>query len=144
MRCQVKGSDYVEFEMRDASVIAALRHYLEASGRMHVLKTKSPLWTRHDLGGKPGEQLTSHAFDRNLKMYAKEAGLPPVHIHQLRHTFARIVSEESGSIVETQDALGHKNASTSRVYGQRVNVKKDKSSGKVAGRLIAARERAKG
>jgi len=54
------------------------------------------------------------------------------------------VSDESGSIVETQDALGHKNASTARVYGQRVNVKKDKSSGKVAGGVIAARERAKG
>src|SRR6266478_3996016 len=136
VRCRVKGSDYVEFEMRDRSVIAALRDYLEASGRMFALKSKAPLWTRHDLGGKPGDQLTSHAFDRNLKMYAKEAGLPPVHIHQLRHTFARIVSEESGSIVETQDALGHKNASTTRVYVQRVSVKKDKSSGKVSSRLV--------
>jgi integrase len=131
VRCRVKGSDYIESELRDSAAIAALLDYLQSAGRMHALKTKSPLWTRHDLGGKPGEQLTSHAFDRNLKMYAREAGLPRVHIHQLRHMFARIVSEELSSITETQDALGHKHASTTRVYVPRITVKKDKVSGKL-------------
>ena len=36
--------------------------------------------------------------------------------------FARWVSESTGSIIETQDALGHKHASTTRVYVQRVAV----------------------
>ena len=51
-----------------------------------------------------------------------------MHIHQMRHTFARIVAEETGSIVETQDALGHKSLSTTRVYVQRITVRKDKHS----------------
>jgi integrase len=45
-------------------------------------------------------------FSKNLKAYARDAGIEKIHIHQTRHTFARIISEETGSIVETQDALG--------------------------------------
>jgi hypothetical protein len=41
---------------------------------------------------------------QNLKRYAAEAGITHINLHQTRHTFARIVSEETGSLVETQDA----------------------------------------
>jgi site-specific recombinase XerC len=54
---------------------------------------------------------------------------------QTRHTFARIVAESSGSIVETQDALGHRNPATTRVYVQRIAVKHDKLGKEVAKRL---------
>ena len=47
-------------------------------------------------------QLLSHAFAQNLKSYAREAGITEIHLHQLRHSFARMVAEESGSIAETQ------------------------------------------
>jgi integrase len=79
--------------------------------------------------------LTSHAFVKNLKRYAQEAGIVSIHLHQTRHTFARIVAEETGSINETQDALGHKNLATTRVYVQRIAVKRDRTSTKVAARL---------
>jgi len=52
---------------------------------------------------------------------------------QTRHTFARWVSESTGSIIETQDALGHKHAATTRVYVQRVAVKKDKHNDRELG-----------
>ena len=58
-----------------------------------------------------------------------------VHLHQTRHSFARIVAEETGSITDTQDALGHRNAATTRVYIQRIALKRDKVSEKVVGRL---------
>ena len=58
-----------------------------------------------------------------------------VHIHQTRHTYARIVAEETGSFLETQEALDHENAATTRVYVQRITVKADKHSSKVAQRL---------
>ena len=58
-----------------------------------------------------------------------------MHLHQLRHTFARIVAEESGSLVETQEALGHKHLQTTRVYVQRIAVRRDKHGAKVATRL---------
>jgi integrase len=72
---RAKGGDYRSREVREPQVREALMDYLTASGRLHALKTDAPLWTRHDRAGKPGEPLTSHCFVKNLKRYAKEAGV---------------------------------------------------------------------
>jgi integrase len=129
---RVKGGDYVGREVRDPVVRSALLDYLRASGRPDVLGSERPLWTRHDRAGKPGAPLTSHAFALNMKAYARDAGIKDFHLHQTRHTFARLVAEQTGSIVETQDALGHRNAATTRVYVRRVAVKRDKHSEQIA------------
>lgn len=135
VRYKVKGGDYVGRSVDDPLVREALLDYLGSCERLNVIGSGRPLWTRHDRGGRPGAPLTSHAFDKNLKRYAQEAGIGKVHIHQTRHTFARIVSEETGSITETQDALGHKNISTTRVYVGRIAVKRDKHSRQITARL---------
>jgi integrase len=132
---KVKGGDYVGREVSDPLLKEALLEYLNSSNRLDALKTDSPLWTRHDRAGRPGAALTSHAFVKNLKRYAREAGVGNVHLHQTRHSFARIVAEETGSLTDTQDALGHRNASTTRVYVQRIAVKRDKHSGRITSRL---------
>lgn len=132
---KVKGGDYVGREIRDPLLKEALLDYLSSSGRLNALKTDSPLWTRHDRAGTPGAARTSHAFVKNLKRYAREAGVGDVHLHQTRHSFARIVAEETGSLTDTQEALGHRNASTTRVYVQRIVVKRDKHSGRIINRL---------
>ena len=132
---KVKGGDYVGREVRDPLLKQALLDYLSSSGRLNALKTDSPLWTRHDRAGMSGAALTSHAFVKNLKRYAREAGVGDVHLHQTRHSFARIVAEETGSLIDTQDALGHRNASTTRVYVQRITVKRDKHSERITNRL---------
>lgn len=67
-----------------------------------------------------------------MKFYAREAGIKDFHLHQTRHTFARLVAEQTGSIVETQDALGHRDAATTRVYVRRIAVKRDKHSEQIA------------
>lgn len=136
VRSKVKGSDYVEREVRDSSVQAALVEYLTASGRAQALDTDAPVWTRHDRAGRPGAALTSHAFAHNLKRYAEEAGIKSIHVHQMRHTYARMVAEDTGSITETQDALGHRNVSTTRVYVQRIAVKRDKHSERISLRVL--------
>ncbi len=46
-----------------------------------------------------------------------------------------MVGELTGSVVETQDALGHRNAATTRVYLQRVAVKRDKYGVRIGERL---------
>lgn len=130
----VKGGRYRAREVRDPEVRAALLGYLTAAKRLHVLKTDAPLWTRHDNPRLAGEALTSHAFVRNLKLYARAAGLGHVHLHQTRHTYARIVSEETGSMTATQDALDHADLSTTAVYVQRIAVKRDLHSAAVARR----------
>ncbi len=68
-------------------------------------------------------------------MYAREAGLGHIHLHQTRHTYARIVAEETGSFLEAQEALDHENQATTRVYVQRITVKADRHGRKVAGRM---------
>jgi integrase len=138
IRSRVKGGDYIGREISDPRVSEALLDYLIRSGREGVLSSDGPLWTRHDRAGKSGAPLTSHAFALNLKRYAREAGIGEVHLHQTRHTFARMVAEDSGSIVETQDALGHKNVSTTRVYVQRIAVRKDRHSQNILERLRKA------
>jgi integrase len=122
---RAKGGDYRSREVREPQVREALLDYLTAAGRLHALKTDAPLWTRHDRAGKPGETLSSHCFVKNLKTYAKEAGVEGFHLHRTRHTYARIVSEFTGDITATQNALDHQSRSTTRVYVQRIAVKRD-------------------
>jgi integrase/recombinase XerD len=131
---RAKGGDYRSREVREPQVREALLDYLTNSERLHALKTDAPLWTRHDRAGKPGEALTSHCFVKNLKKYAKEAGVEGFHLHRTRHTFARIVSEVTGDITATQNALDHQNRSTTRVYVQRIAVKRDLYSEEVSKR----------
>src|ERR1700749_5254485 len=121
---KVKGGDYVGREVRDPLLREALLDYLRSAERLAALKTDSPLWTRHDRAGRPGATLSSHAFVKNLKPYARAAGVGGAPLPRTRHSFARIVAEETGSLTETQDALGHRTASTPRVYVQRIAVKR--------------------
>jgi integrase/recombinase XerD len=135
VRCRVKGGDYIGREVNDPLVRTAVLDYLSSCDRLNALGSERPLWTRHDKAGRPGAMLTSHAFSKNLKRYAREAGIDTIHIHQTRHTFARIVAEESGSIIETQEALGHKNIAATRLYIGRIAVKRDKFGSRITARL---------
>ncbi len=131
---RAKGGGYRSREDREPQVKEALLDYLTASERGHALKTEAPLWTRHDRAGKPGEALTSHCFVKNLKKYAREAGVEGFHLHRTRHTFSRIVNEVTGEITATQNALDHQNRSTTCVYVQRIAVKRDHYSSEVSKR----------
>ena len=135
LRSRVKGGDYIGRELRDPRVREALLDYLNSCNRTFALSVDAPLWTRHDYAGRPNAPLSSHAFALNLKRYAKQAGISKIHLHQMRHTFARMVAEDSGSIAETQDALGHKNIATTRVYVQRIAVRRDRHSEQILKRF---------
>jgi site-specific recombinase XerD len=139
IRCRVKGGDYVARSVEEPLVREALLDYLRACDRLNALASERPLWTRHDRAGRSGALLTSHAFAKNLKRYARDAGIGKIHIHQTRHTFARVVSEETGSLTETQEALGHRNLATTRAYVQRIAVRRDKYSRKIVERFGQSR-----
>jgi integrase len=135
VRYRIKGGRYLVCELRDPLVLEALLDYLRASGRLEVLNSERPLWTRHDRAGKPGAPLTSHAFVKNLKRYAKDAGLEHIHNHMTRHTFARIVAEETGSMLLTQEALDHEDQATTRIYVESIAIKRDKYSESISRRI---------
>jgi integrase len=130
-----KGGRYTGREVADPDVIEAVEDYLICSGRTNVFASQRPLWTRHDRAGRAGAPLTSHAFVKNLKHYAQRAKLKDFHLHQTRHTFARIFAEDSGSIIETQEALDHANVATTRAYVQRIAIKRDKFSASIKRRI---------
>jgi site-specific recombinase XerD len=81
--------------------------------------------------GKPTDRVTSldietsYAFAKNLKNCATEAGISDFHLHQLRHTFAWQVCDKTGSISDVQEALGHQDQATTRIYLERVDLKRD-------------------
>jgi integrase/recombinase XerC len=131
---RIKGGDYVRYEIADPAVKDALLDYLTEARRLNVFRNDAPLWTRHDYAGRPGAALSSHCFAKNMKRYARLAGVEGFHLHRTRHTFARIVSEETGSITATQEALDHRNPSTTRVYVQRIGIKRDRHSERISRR----------
>ena len=130
IKAKVKGGFYLNFELDDETTKTALFDYLETTNRADIFGQDEPLWLRHDKGAKSSKNkgLTSHGFVRRMEIYALEAGIKHFHIHRLRHTFAKIVSEYSESMAETQEALGHSNIKTTQIYVQRLAVKKDKHS----------------
>lgn len=130
-----KGGRYGGRELADSDVNTAIEDYLDCAGRVNVRDSERPLWTRHDRAGRAGAPLTSHAFVKNIKQHAAEVGLKEFHLHQTRHTFARIFSEDSGSMAETQEALDHANVATTRAYVQRIAIKRDKSSSSIKRRI---------
>lgn len=130
-----KGGRYTGREVADPDAIEAIEDYLMHSGRTNVIGSERPLWTRHDRAGRAGAPLTSHAFVKNLKYYAQLAKLKGFHLHQTRHTFARIFAEDSGSMMETQEALDHANVATTRAYVQRIAIKRDKFSASIKRRM---------
>jgi site-specific recombinase XerD len=113
----------------------ALLAYLKKSKRLSVLHTNDPIWTRHERAGGPGQPLTSRSYANNLKKYGAKAGMRQVNTHQTRHTYARIIFEDSGDLIETQSALDHESQATTRAYVHTVAVKKDKQSDRIARRI---------
>lgn len=146
---RVKGGNYEWRTIGDDEVKTALERYLRSAKRLSLIGKKGKaLWIRFDRGAEAAAidrrgnnllsnepRLSSHSFDRQIKKYAREAGIEHLHIHQFRHTFARIVSEDSGSIIETQEALGHKDIQTTQVYVNRIKFKKDKFSRNIRDRI---------
>lgn len=140
---RIKGGDYVRYEIADPVVKDALIDYLTEARRLNVLRNDAPVWTRHDYAGRPGAALSSHCFALNMKRYARIGGVEGFHLHRMRHTFARIVSEETGSITATQEALDHRNPATTRVYVQRIAIKRDRYSQKISSRWGRERQHPK-
>jgi integrase/recombinase XerD len=159
---QTKGGFYRTLEVTAPSALAALRDYLAASGRWGRMEATNALWLAHDhavqmnpspqsrsalkqKGRKPEGPLTSHGFVKSLKQYAATAGVAHIHLHQTRHTFARMLGEEADSLFEVQKELGHRSIATTQVYLDKVTRKKDKFSRRIEERIgagMTTRERA--
>lgn len=144
---QMKGGQSRTKRIEALVAAVAVRAYLAATGRdPAILAPEAPLWLAHDrattmIGRKhwrdrrPDDPLGSHGFVKNLKRYARDAGLGDVHLHQTRHTFAALVGEDAETLAEVQEALHHRDLATTRVYLDRVMQHKDKHSRRIAAKI---------
>lgn len=104
---------------------AALMTYLDARHDEVVGGTVAdkPLVCRHDRGAGDRRRLplTTLSVERTITRLAKEAGildrfnLTP---HSFRHYFATRFLQHTGDLALTQDALGHADPGTTRVYAK--------------------------
>lgn len=165
---RTKGGTRVGKTITDPEVRRALVKYLEGTNRRGDLGKPEPLWLAHDRaaakriaragdalllaptnqpnrreslprpGARTDNRLTGHAFAARMKVYARAAGISRFHLHQLRHTFARLIHEKTRSVSQTQEALGHRNMKTTEVYVTRIKIKADEHSQAISDRFRPA------
>ncbi len=92
---------------------AAMRQYLKLRRETGAARhSASPIFLN-----RFGERLTPRSFQRNLKDYLAEAGLPPDFTpHKLRHSFATHLLDAGADLRSVQEMLGHENLSTTQIY----------------------------
>ena len=91
----------------------AIRAYLRTRSSTGASRERTaPLFVNQQ-----GSRLTPRSFQRNLKEYLVQAGLPPdLTPHKLRHSFATHLLDAGADLRSVQEMLGHENLSTTQIY----------------------------
>lgn len=93
-----------------------------------------PLYEDHDLviATQRGKPLGPTRFSREFRSLVKQAGVPQIKLHALRHTFATLSIEQGTDIKTVQNILGHHSASfTLDVYSQATDKMKQDATDRI-------------
>lgn len=94
-----------------SAVQASLRRYID----LHRGSRPGTLYL-----GRESLPLTSEGLRQIIERRAKDAGVPGVHPHRLRHTFAVMFLRRGGDSLRVQRMLGHSSLEMTRNYVQLV------------------------
>ena len=79
-----------------------------------------------------GEGLRSATFYGRFRRYLEKAGLPPVGLHVLRHSAAKLRRDAGESIEDVSRFLDHSSLAVTTTYLRRLEGQEDLGWGKVA------------
>lgn len=79
-------------------------------------KSQSPQPDDPVFPGRNSQPVSQRHVARRLRQWSEVAGLPAVHPHQLRHTFATRLYHVTGDLLIVQGALGHRSLTSTRRY----------------------------
>lgn len=104
-------STYVKL---DENVEAAIRDYLKARGPAAAEEPLFASTSNNNTGGR----MTTRSISRDVKEHLAAIGLNSDRLtaHSLRHTAATLNLLNGGTVVETQQLLGHRNINTTLIY----------------------------
>ena len=111
--------------------VEALRAGLAAYGKdLGVMGPGESLWPSPAATG--GEGLRSATFYGRFRRYLEKAGLPPVGLHVLRHSAAKLRRDAGESIEDVSRFLDHSSLAVTTTYLRRLEGQEDLGWGKVA------------
>jgi len=90
--------------------IKSIRDWILVRDKFSVNKSKALF-----LNNK-GDRLSPRSVQLRLEKLSKTRGLPSIHPHMLRHSFASHVLESSGDLRAVQEMLGHSDIATTQIY----------------------------
>ncbi|MFL2753752.1 MAG: tyrosine recombinase XerC [Gammaproteobacteria bacterium] len=109
--CRVLGKGQKEREVPVGSkALEALELWYEHREK-HAKNLEKAIFVNNQ-----GSRLSQRSIQNGLKKMSAKMGLPYIHPHMLRHSFASHILESSGDLRAVQELLGHANLSTTQIY----------------------------